>query len=224
MSGGGAEPGAPDLDALCADVARLAGTPGEAAASALVRHLMHPSWYLRERVVEALGARADGAEPLGRVLREGPWWGRASACDVIARRADASRIADLLAALEAPNVSLQKSAVRALAGVARQAGVGVVAAGVAALEPDRRRRVTARVGHQSPHWAAELEAALREVPSESFAPPGPPPPAPRPEDEETRTLVRFRRWLRTGAALAPRRGRRAAATTTATSSPEEEVP
>lgn len=200
-----------DLDARCAEVAELAARPGEEAAVRLVEHLAHPSWYLRERVVEALGGRADGGEPLARLLRDGPWWARASACDVVARRGDAGRTDELLAAMEAPNVSLQKSAVRALAAVAAAAGLATVAGRIAALDAERRRRVTARIGHQAPHWAQELEAALGALPAERFAGEPPASPAAEPEDREARILIRFRRWVRQGPAAPARRSSRNAA-------------
>ncbi len=189
-----------ELDERCAEVAALAAVPGEEAAVRLVERLAHPSWYLRERVVAALGARADGGAALARMLREGAWWARASACDVVARRADPSCTDELLAAMEAPNVSLQKSAVRALEAVAEAAGMARVAERIAALDAERRRRVTARIGHQAPHWMPSLEAALGALPDAAFA--AEPPAragAPEPADREVRALVRFRRWLRSGA-------------------------
>lgn len=188
-----------ELEERCAEVAALAALPGEDAAARLVEQLGHPSWYLRERVVDALGARADGAEPLARLLREGAWWARASACDVVARRADGSHTDELLAAMEAPNVSLQKSAVRAMEAVADSRGIASVADRIAALDSERRRRITARIGHQAPHWAPLLEAALAGLPSSAFA--AEPPAvaaAPPPADRDVRALVRFRRWLRSG--------------------------
>ncbi len=200
-----------ELDERCAEVAALADVPGEEAAARLVERLAHPSWYLRERVVVALGARADGGEPLARMLREGAWWARASACDVVARRADPALADALLAAMEAPSVSLQKSAVRALEAVGDAAGIARVATRIAALDAERRRRVTARIGHQAPHWAESLDAALAALPASAFAPEpavtGPPPA----EDRDVRALVRFRRWLRGGPGAPSRRAARTAA-------------
>lgn len=211
MSGAFAEGAGPSLDALCAEVEALGEDARAEAAAALAARLEHPSWYLRERVVAALGARADGAAEILHVLRSGAWWARASACDVLARRADGACTEDLLAAVEASHVSLQKSAVRALECVAERAGQGLVAERIAALEPERRRRVLARVGHQAPSWAAALEAALEAVPASSFAQgPEGTSRAGDPEAAEVRVLVRFRRWLRAAAPGArPRAGRAA---------------
>jgi hypothetical protein len=189
-----------DLAALCAEVARLATAAGEDAAEELASRLAHPSWYLRERVVDALARRAGGAAGIARVLREGAWWARASACDVVARRGEGP-LDDVLAATLDPNVSLQKSAARALAALAARGGTARVAARVAALDAAHRRRVVARVGHQVPAWAPALEAELAALPA---APAEPAPQVAPPEEEEVRALVRFRAWLR-GSRAAPAR-------------------
>ena len=195
-----------DLAALVAEVERLAGATGEEAGEALAEHLGHPSWYLRERVVRALGSRTDAGPRIARALREGAWWARASACDVLARRADPSCLGEVLAAVEDPNVSLQKSAVRALAAIAGGVGVETVARGVAELAPERRRRVLARTGHQAPEWMTHLQAALDALPADVFARhPAEAAPLPASEAAETRALLRFRAWLRSATPLASRR-------------------
>jgi HEAT repeat protein len=176
-------------------VEELSCTQGEAATDALVALLEDPSWYLRERVVAALAARA--ASPAARrVLRTGAWYARASACDVIARCPDPDAVDDLLEQIEDRNVSLQKSASRALARVAEAHGSQDVARRVAGREGPARRRILARVGHQEPVWALELERALAALPREAFASAGPVVRAPAPAPAaEIRALVRFRRWL-----------------------------
>lgn len=211
LSGTGAAADGSDLNALCAEVALLGADPRAEAAAELAARLEHPSWYLRERVVAALGAREDGAAEVLGVLRRGAWWARASACDVLGRRADLSCTEDLLSAVEASHVSLQKSAVRALEAVAERAGQAFLAERIARLEPDRRRRILARIGHQAPAWAAALHDALAAVPAASFtAEPEGAPRVPVPEDAEVRVLVRFRRWLRSsGPGSRPKSGRAA---------------
>ncbi|MFN8177252.1 MAG: hypothetical protein U0167_04960 [bacterium] len=208
----GAAPGAgepADFAARCAEVERLAASRDAEAGEALARLLLDPSWYLRERVVEALGARHDVADAIRRALREGEWWARASACDVIARRADAAALDDLVAGVEDRNVFLQKSAVRAMVAVAERTGLRFVAERLAALDPAQRRRLLARVGHQAPHWVDSLAAELAELPPGALAP-GPAEggagAAAGEEDVEARALVRFRAWL-DAAAGAPRERR-----------------
>jgi hypothetical protein len=198
-----------DFAARCAEVERLAASRDAEAGEALARLLFDPSWYLRERVVEALGARDDAVHTLRRALREGEWWARASACDVIARRADAAALGDLVAGVEDRNVFLQKSAVRAIVAVAERSGLRVVAEGLAALDPARRRRLLVRVGHQAPHWVDSLAAELASLPPGTLAAAsaeGAPSEASSEDDVEARALVRFRAWL-DGAAAAPGRGR-----------------
>jgi HEAT repeat protein len=186
------------LERRCERVQELSRTPGEEATGALVALLEDPSWYLRERVVEALAARA--ASPAARrVLRTGAWYARASACDVIARCPDPGAVDDLLEQIVDRNVSLQKSASRALARVAEAHGNDEVARRVASREGATRRRILARVGHQEPAWALELERALAGLPRAAFATSGPAVRAPAPVPAaETRALVRFRRWLAGG--------------------------
>lgn len=187
-----------ELGERCAGVERLAGLEGEEATAALASLLEESSWYLRERVVQAMGRRGGVTAAARRVLREGSWFARSSACDVLALRPDAEAADDLLAQVEDRNVSLQKSAVRALRRLAEEIGPGAIARRVAALPAERRRRVVARVGHQEPQWARRLEEALAALPETDFAP-----------AEEVgeragrgaaaaggaRALVRFRRWL-----------------------------
>jgi len=190
----GGEPG--DLAQRCAEVEKLAAMGGAEAGEELVRLLADPSWYLRERVVDALGRRDDAAESIRRALREGEWWARASASEVVGRRADAAALPELIRGVEDRNVFLQKSAVRALVAVADRAGIQLVAERLAALEPARRRRVLARVGHQAPHWLQPLEEELGRVPAERVAEePASPRGDPAAEDAETQALVRFRAWL-----------------------------
>lgn len=184
-----------DLADRCRGVEVLAALDGEAAAAALVALLAEPSWYLRERVVDALAARPDAAAPVRRVLREGPWFARASACDVIGRRADVEAVDELLVQVEDRNVSLQKSALRALRSLAQAHGSMGVARRVAALPAQRRRRVLARAGHQEPRWAAELERALAGVPAPEFGGPEQERPARSAVGGTAAALVRFRRWL-----------------------------
>jgi hypothetical protein len=184
------------LERRCERVERLSRTAGEEATDALVALLEDPSWYLRERVVEALVAR-EASAAARRVLRTGAWYARASACDVIARCPGPEAVDDLLEQIADRNVTLQKSASRALARVAERGGNDDVARRIAAREGASRRRILARIGHQEPAWARELDDALARLPHTAFGPPAgtAAPPAPAPPAAETRSLVRFRRWL-----------------------------
>jgi HEAT repeat protein len=185
-----------ELERRCEGVDLLARAPGEESTEALVALLEDPSWYLRERVVDALAARS-AASQVRRVLRAGPWFARASACDVIARCPQPDAVDDLLEQVADRNVSLQKSAARALARIAEKHGSAGVAGRVAALAAPARRRVIARVGHQQPAWVRELEQALASLPRDAFAATEAQdlPALPRAIGAETRALVRFRRWL-----------------------------
>jgi hypothetical protein len=190
---------APALEDRCRGVALLREDPDPAAGVELVSLLAESSWYLRERVVEALVARPELPREVFRVLDGGTWFARASACDAVGRRAEREALGGLLAAVEDRNVSLQKSAVRALESVAGVHGVDCVAQQLAALPGERRRRVVARVEHQAPQWAQELDAALDRVPLEQWSPDSgarrPPPPPTARRGLEARTLARFRQWL-----------------------------
>jgi HEAT repeat protein len=196
-----------ELRERCEGVARLAAIGGEEATRALAALLEDPSWYLRERVVPALAARPDASPEVIRVLREGDWFARASACDVVAARADLAAAEDVLAQVEDRNVSLQKSAVRALRRLAEAHGSRDLARRIAALPDHRRRRALARIGHQEPRWALELEHALAGLPPEAFGAvdPGAALPAVPDPGAAERAIVRFRKWL---AELSPEGGRR----------------
>jgi hypothetical protein len=101
----------------------------------------------------------------------------------------------LLDAVEDRNVSIQKSAVRALLGIVERAGLSALAERIAALEPEPRRRAVARITHQAPHDADALRTALAGLPDGAFVAGGPAAGDPARGDAETRTLVRFREWL-----------------------------
>jgi HEAT repeat protein len=196
-----------ELQDRCEGVAELAAVEGEEATHALAELLNDPSWYLRERVVEALVARPDAAGAVTRVLREGDWFARASACDVVGRVGDLDAAADVIAQVEDRNVSLQKSAVRALRRLAEAHGSLDLARRIAALPDHRRRRALTRIGHQEPRWARELEHAMAGFPPEAFGAIDPDkalPAVPDPGAAE-RAIVRFRKWL---AELSPEGGRR----------------
>lgn len=200
MSGAVAEAlalvGAADLDRRCRGVTRLAELTGDDATDALAGLLGERSWYLRDRVVEALGARPGSVPAIVRILDEGSWFARASACDALGRLGDPDAVPHLLRQLEDRNVSVQKSAVEALGRVAGRRGDDVVARGIAALPPARRRRVTARVGHQSPAWAEGLREAIGKLPDDAFvAAPEPVTAPPARPGREAASIVRFRRWL-----------------------------
>jgi HEAT repeat protein len=184
-----------DLEERCRGVARLADVPGEESTRALVRLLEEPSWFLRERVVEALGRRPGSWPSVARVLREGPWYARASACDVLGLLADPAAASGLVEQLEDRNVSIQKSAAAALERVAREHGDGTVAAAIARLPPERRRRVAARIAHQSPAWSSRLSDALRELPADAFAPPDAVSAAAPRSSDGAEPLARFRKFL-----------------------------
>ncbi|HMB71741.1 MAG TPA: hypothetical protein VKU85_20685 [bacterium] len=199
-----------ELRDRCEGVRELAAVEGEEATHALVDLLNDPSWYLRERVVEALVARPDAAaagRAVTRVLREGDWFARASACDVVGRTGDLDAAPDVIAQVEDRNVSLQKSAVRALRRLAETHGSLDLARRIAALPDHRRRRALTRIGHQEPRWAMELEHAMAGFPSEAFGAIDPDkalPAVPDPGAAE-RAVVRFRKWL---TQLSPEGGRR----------------
>jgi hypothetical protein len=98
--------------------------------------------------------------------------------------------------IEDRNVSIQKSAAAALELVAREHGDGTVAAAIAALPPARRRRVAARIVHQSPAWGETLLDALHRLPADAFASaPEAVPPTTEPVAEDVEPLVRFRKFL-----------------------------
>ena len=185
-----------DLEARCRAVDRLARIGGEAATEALASLLAEPSWLVRDRVVDALAQSDRAAEPVLRVLREGEWFARASACDALGRTGDPSALEALLEQIEDRNVSLQKSAVGALRNLGELVGLTIVARAVAALPPERRRRVRARVAHQEPHWVPRLEEALGELPTSSFERREEPPREPPSRVTEVgKLLSRFREWL-----------------------------
>ncbi len=190
---------APALEDRCRGVELLREDPDPAAGRELASLLTEASWFLRERVVEALARRAELPAGVLRVLDGGAWYARASACDILARRPDPSAVPGLLAAAEDRNVSLQKSAVRALEAAADRVGLEEIARALAALPGERRRRVVARVEHQAPAWAQELEAALDLVPRDAWSPDSgarrPPPRGAARRGLEARTLARFRKWL-----------------------------
>jgi hypothetical protein len=190
---------APSLEDRCRGVALLRDDPDPAAGVELASLLSESSWYLRERVVEALAARTEPVRDVLRVLDTGTWFARASACDAVGRRAEREALSGLLAAVEDRNVSLQKSAVRALERLADVHGVDCVARELAALPGERRRRVVARVEHQAPQWAQELDVALDRVPADRWSPDSgarrPPPPTTARRGLEARTLANFRQWL-----------------------------
>lgn len=194
-----------DLEERGRGVAQLADLPDPEAGQALVQLLEETSWFVRERAVEALAARPESPASILQVLNHGAWYARASACDALGRRCERVALPGLLLAAEDRNVSLQKSAVRALALLAQEHGMGLVAEAVAGLPGERRRRIVARVAHQAPHISAALDQALDAVPRERWASDSgirrPPPRTAGSRGVETRTLIRFRQWLRAGLPL-----------------------
>jgi HEAT repeat protein len=191
-----------ELEDRCAAVAALAGMPEEGATRALVALLEDPSWFLRERVVAALVERADALELVLEVLRGGAWFAKASACDVLAGLGETRALPALLAQLGERNVSVQKSAAGAIERLASRCGDEAVAEEVARLTPADRRRVLARLGHQSPAWMGRLERELARLPAEAFAQEakqaaaGAAGAAERAGNgDDAEELRRFRRWL-----------------------------
>ncbi len=185
-----------DLEDRCRGVSRLADLEDDEATVALARLLGEPSWYLRDRVVEALGGRPGSVPAIVQMIHEGSWYARASACDALGRLGDPEAVPHLLEQLEDRNVSVQKSAVEALGRVAARRGDEPVARGIAALPPERRRRVTARIGHQSPAWAEGLREALGKLPADEFErAPEPAPIGPPSSGRDADSIVRFRRFL-----------------------------
>jgi len=186
-----------ELPERCRGVERLAGLEGSAAAEALAALLAESSWYLRDRVVEALATRPDARSAVREVLRGGSWFARASACDALGRVGDREALPGLLAAAEDRNVSLQKSAVAAVRRVGEVAGEAVVAGALAALPPESRRRALTRIAHQEPHWVPELERVLAALPAERVrsGPAEATPPAWSGGRAEVLALARFRRWI-----------------------------
>ncbi|MCA9750676.1 MAG: HEAT repeat domain-containing protein [Gemmatimonadetes bacterium] len=182
-----------ELEERCRGVEELARIEGEAAASALAALLAEPSWYLRDRVVEAIAARPDAAPAVRRVLAGGSWFARASACDALGRGRDPEALPALLQAMEDRNVSLQKSAAAAVRRLGERVGVECVARELARLPAERRRRVITRLGHQEPHWIEAAERALAALEPANHSEPLEP--AWSGGRAEVRALARFRRWI-----------------------------
>ncbi len=184
-----------DFDSLRAEVERLGASAEPAATAALAQWLSHRSWALRDLVVAAIARRESCARYVVRVLEDGEWWARASACDVLARCPDVAMIPPLLRAVEDRNVSLQRSAVRALLAIARETGAHPLAEAIAALAPEARRRVAARLAHQAPHAVEELLAMLATLPVRLEERDSSATGAERGGDPEAEALRRFRGWL-----------------------------
>jgi len=186
---------ADELGERCAGVEDLARIPGADVTAELVGLLEEASWYLRDRVVAMLAERPDATSAIAASLATGTWFARASACDALGRREDPAALADVLAQIEDRNVSVQKSAIDAVERVAVARGADLVARALAARTPESRRRIRARIAHQSPEWSASLDAAFAAVPDVAITS------RPRavatgmsPAQEE-RAIVRFRKWL-----------------------------
>jgi HEAT repeat protein len=148
---------------LAERVDEWAKTPGEDAARSLARALLVSSWSLRERAVRALSGRGDAVAPLLDVLAGGPWYAKASACDALARLSDARSAIPVLRALLDRNVTVQKSAARAVQELADRHGVDLVARALCALDPAERRAAAARLAHQAPDLTAEVAGALAPI-------------------------------------------------------------
>jgi HEAT repeat protein len=185
-----------ELEERCRGVARLAECAEAEVTVELASLLSESSWYLRDRVVDVLAGREGARGALEGVLRSGPWYARASACDALGRVGGPEVLPALLGALEDRNVSLQKSAAAAVRRVAGAAGEEAVAAVLSELPAERRRRALTRLAHQEPHWAGRLEEALAAAPPPAAEPAaGPVRPAFASGRAEERALVRFRRWV-----------------------------
>jgi HEAT repeat protein len=191
-----------ELEDRCAAVAALAAMPGETATRALVTLLEDASWFLRERVVAALVERPDALELVLDVLQGGAWYAKASACDVLAGLEERRALPVLIVQLGERNVSVQKSAARAIERLASRWGDDAVASEVARLASAERRRVLARLGHQSPAWKGRLEVELARLPAEVFVAEVEEVPVARKgaaerggRTDEVEELRRFRRWL-----------------------------
>lgn len=188
--------GRADLDDRCRGVARLAELDDDDATQALAGLLEEPSWYLRDRVVEALAKRPGAVSAIARALRAGSWFARASACAALGRLGEPAAVPHLLEPLEDRSVSVQKSAVEALERLARRGGDETVARALAGLAPTRRRRAVARIGHQAPAWADDLRDALAKLPEGAFAVAEEPAPAPAAiRGADVDSIVRFREFL-----------------------------
>jgi hypothetical protein len=184
-----------DLQERCRGVEALAAIPGEDVTEELATLLEESSWYLRDRVVTALATRPGALASIGVVLASGSWFARASACDVLGRTGDVGGIPDLLTQIEDRNVSLQKSAIDAVERIARTHGPEPVASALATLDAEIRRRVRARIAHQSPEWGATLDAAIERLPAGSIEPASRVINTGMSSAQEVKALVRFRKWL-----------------------------
>src|ERR1700752_2276490 len=149
-----------DLEERARQVEELSRTPGEGAAHALSAYLRETSWSLRDRAVAALAGREDAIGPTIAVVEDGPWFAKASACDVLARLGDARAAAAVARALLDRNVSVQKSAAYAMRMLVERHGCGVFERAVADLAPAERRAAAARLAHQAPDLAPALAPVL----------------------------------------------------------------
>lgn len=184
-----------DLQERCQGVQELAAIAGEDVTEELVALLEESSWYLRDRVVAALVARPAATPSITAILKSGSWFARASACDALGLRTDVAGVPALLVQIEDRNVSLQKSAIDAVERIAEAHGAAAVAAALAVLAPESRRRIRARIAHQTPEWASALDEELARLPAGAMPTSPPAVVTGMSAAQEVKALVRFRRWL-----------------------------
>ncbi len=176
-----------DLDERARLVDALAATPGDEAARDLAELLKESSWSLRARAVDALASRGDSLSPTIAIVENGPWYAKASACDVLGRLEDPRGCVAIARALLDRNVSVQKSAAFAMRALAARHGDGVAGEALAKLPPAERRAAAARLVHQVPDLAVALAATLADSGAAAAV-----------DDDasrETATIRRFRAWI-----------------------------
>lgn len=156
----------------------------------LAELLRQTSWSIRERAVAALAARADALGPTIAVVESGPWFAKASACDVLGRLGDAAAAACIARALLDRNVSVQKSAARAMESIAEKHGDAAPVRALAELTPAERRAAAARLTHQAPGLAVTLATSLARL-----APSSPEETPAEDSGQEIAAIRRFRAWI-----------------------------
>lgn len=145
------------------DMAVDIGSAG--AVALLVKAIQDQSWSLREYAIKkmpALGRQA--VKPLVRMLRDGVWYARAAALQILGSIGDASAIVHILPLIKDGNRSVADSAVKAAIVLARSSDGEVLYSALSLLDAGQREIFLSILLRNDPDLGHKIEAHLVGMP------------------------------------------------------------
>jgi|GEM_PF-866146 len=141
------------------DIAAELGTAG--ATALLIKAIQDQSWSLREYAIRKMpSAGHKSVKPLVRLLRDGVWYTRAAALQVLERVGEIGSLPQILQLVGDTNRSVAEAAVKAATSIARNAEPATLLSLTEKMTPDQKAALIKIMSQNAPELSGKIKEHL----------------------------------------------------------------